>query len=86
MRGRLANFSARNLAARPLTTTRMSWPFVSRFSRMTRLRVACPIPSPTTPYRIRMKTPESFGRRSVFGGLVRTENIFAADVPPRSNA
>ena len=39
----------RNLWARPETTHRTSCPSFSRYSSTTRLRSACPMPSPTTP-------------------------------------
>src|SRR6187399_583652 len=47
-----ARRSVRKRCARPETTIFISCPCVAKCSMTTRLRVAWPIPSPTTPYRI----------------------------------
>src|SRR5690606_17515534 len=62
---------ARKSRARPEVITSTSCPAWTRCASTTRERVACPIPSPTTPYRMRIPV-QCNGRRFVW----------AEDLPP----
>src|SRR5579859_8147860 len=55
-----SNVFERRVCARPLTTIFTWWPRSARCSQTTLLRVACPIPSPTTPYKMRINPSTLF--------------------------